>query len=529
MKLTCLPKGTVRLTGPMGKALDTVIEKRLKRLDYVQLVDPFRRRDEADWRWRCEFWGKSVRAAIYAWRSTQDGELLKIIKETVKDLLSTRREDGAITSYPPANQCRNGWDVWGRKYALLGLLAYYQEVDPDPAVKEAVLSQCLRLIEQVPDRLDLVGEQTGFASCSILRGLVEASQLDDGPKGRKIFAYAKHIAEDLACSCFPNIFRACRGGADPAEIGSAKSYELTSCYQGLLAMYAADGDEEKLDFVKCYYEKIRDQEIMLTGTGGLKDTNGEFWFHGATRQTYRDFGALGETCVTVTWLGLCRDLLKLTGDTLLADEMERSFYNALLGSMTPDGTNFIHRNPYLDDGWKKAALDQMPDFPGHDCCRDQAPYGMAMAPLVAVMRSDCGYAVNLYEDLKAEGILKIEGNYPSSDRITVTILRDGDFEIAFRAPKDFAMTVNGCAAQKGRCYRLRKTWKTGDKVDIAFDFSPRKFRLNGFTAELCGPLVMCEETNAPGIRGPIYRSGKKIDYASAGLAFCEENRFKVFF
>ena len=39
-----------------------------------------------------------------------------------------------------------------------------------------------------------------------------------------------------------------------------------------------------------------------------------------------------ETCVTVTWMKLCHQLLRLTGDRVFADAIEQSFVNAYLGA-----------------------------------------------------------------------------------------------------------------------------------------------------------------------------------------------------
>ena len=79
MKLQFLPPGALRLHGPLGKALDKVIANRLRQLDYGMLTAIFRDHSEKDDKWRCEFWGKVVRSAVYAWRGTGDAELKKII------------------------------------------------------------------------------------------------------------------------------------------------------------------------------------------------------------------------------------------------------------------------------------------------------------------------------------------------------------------------------------------------------------------------------------------------------------------
>ncbi|MBQ6599350.1 MAG: glycoside hydrolase family 127 protein, partial [Lentisphaeria bacterium] len=122
--------------------LDKVVKTRLVKIDYGQLAAPFRLRNETDNLWRCEFWGKVVRSAVYAWTSTQNPELKERIDRTVADLLDSQTPDGCISSYPAEKQLE-GWDIWGRKYVLLGLLAYYREMNSDPAVLDGV-RRCAR-------------------------------------------------------------------------------------------------------------------------------------------------------------------------------------------------------------------------------------------------------------------------------------------------------------------------------------------------------------------------------------------------
>ena len=83
-------------------------------------------------------------------------------------------------------------------------------------------------------------------------------------------------------------------------------------------------------------------------------------------------------------------------------------------------------HPFLDDGWKLPSFDQIGrkingSFDGHDCCRAQAPYGFTAAPMTAVMETESGYAVNLYENLTAENVLHIEGNYPLNGKVRIVL------------------------------------------------------------------------------------------------------------
>ena len=525
-----LSKGVVRLYGPLGDAMDRMISGRLKRLDYPLLTEPFRLRNESDGYWRCEFWGKTIRSLVYAWRSTQDQELAEILRKTVAAMLETQTPDGRITSYPPHMQLK-GWDIWGRKYVLLGLLAYYQEFEQDPAVLKALTAMLDDLL-QTQKNIQDCGEHFGIAASSILRAIVEIGEISGD---QKYIDAAKALA-NTGCCYLHNVFDAARIGASPSEIADGKAYELTSCFQGLCALFRHTGDAAMQDAVIKYFEKVRDEEIFITGCGGLKDHNGEFWYHGKDRQMLRNAGGMGETCVTVTWIWFCENILKMTGSSIAADEIERSSYNALLGSLMPDGSNVAHINPFLDDGWKLPSFDQIGrkikgSFDGHDCCRAQAPYGFTAAPMTAVMETEGGYAVNLYENLTAENVLHIEGNYPLNGYVRIVLDCSGTFELALRIPTDFGCKVNGETVPGGSYYRLQNDWQAGDVVEMEFDMTLRKVTdPSGKWYAYCkGPLLMCRETLPAdsGKRTYLQEESGLVDYASAGMDFSPENNFKV--
>ena len=86
-----LPK--IKLHGLLGDALLRSCNNRLKKIDYKQLVEPFRLRNENDGAWRCEFWGKIVRSAILTNFYLQDQSLAQQIEDTVNDIISTQSAD----------------------------------------------------------------------------------------------------------------------------------------------------------------------------------------------------------------------------------------------------------------------------------------------------------------------------------------------------------------------------------------------------------------------------------------------------
>ncbi len=563
-KFDFLPAGAVNLQGPMGQALDKSINNRLKKINYTRLVDVFRYKIDNDHAWRCEFWGKIVRSAILSWYGAPDAELLGIIKATVNDILSTQSPNGCISSYPEDDQTNN-WDIWGRKYVLLGLLRYYNLIERDERVRKACIGVVDHLMTQVgPGRKNIVdcGWHDGLAASSILGAIVGVYRISGD---KRHLDYAKWIA-DSGCSKKHNIFDEARKGEIPENLGNGKAYEMMSCFQGLSELYLELPDPAYLDAVLKFYEQVRDREIFITGAAGLKDWCGEYWFDGKFKQLRDDCGALGETCVTTTWIHYCERVLRLTGDSSVADELELSFYNGILGCMRPDGAAWIHMNPTPLAGAssKKAADDQIlrgfkTPFDGHDCCLAQGPEALAMAPWLAALGDKSGLVVNAYEDMKVRfatpsgqaAVLTISGGYPRQGKVTLVLELPSpeEFTLALRIPAWWGASTLSLSSQvtPGQYYRATQVWKSGIAAEFNFDLSPRRTDMEDRSAICCGPIVLAQDsrlgvvdaavadfafTDAAVPAGfylaKINRDGMILcDYASAGNQFTPENQLCV--
>ena len=566
-QLQILPPGGVSLRGRLGKALGKSISHRLKKVNYDHLVAPFRDRNERDGRWRCEFWGKIVRSAIRSWHAVPDPELEQLIRKTVHDLCTTQTPDGCISSYPAELQTKD-WDIWGRKYALLGLCRYYREIERSEEVRHAV-ARCLdHLMTQVgPEAQRIVdcGHHTGLAASSLLGAVVAAARVT----GEKRFLdYAKWIAAQGG-STEGDIFALARRGTAPAELGNGKAYEMTSCFEGLLELYRETGDPEQLDAVMKYFRAVRDRELFITGAGGLKDMWGEFWYEGRRNQTRSDAGSLGETCVTTTCIRFFGQILRLTGELSAADEMERALYNGILGAMVPDGSWWLHANPtpLAGSSFKKRAGDQIPGY-GEDCCVAQGPEALATAACYAVMRTEEGPAVLFYEACEAkipladgsEAALSITGNYPdgATAAITVSLSAPRRFRLKLRVPAWSTRTRIRVAgeeipARPGTFAEIDRLWTTGDRVELEFDLRFRAVPApdgGALLAAMRGPVLFARDSRLGELDTPVspeeienaqeipaepefvrlcrLPDGSKLcDYASAGNRFTPENTLRV--
>ncbi len=536
----------VRLTGPLGKALLLSVNNRLKTVDYRQLVDIFRFRNETDNAWRCEFWGKIIRSAILSNVYVRDPELAKIIRDTVYDILSTQTADGCISSYPAEKQL-DGWDIWGRKYVLIGLVRYYEMVEQDPAVKTGCIRLLDHLISQVGgDGRDMkkFGWHDGLAASSICDAVVGVYRIS----GEKRFLdFAKAIVAGGA-SLKHNVFEAADVNTPPEDIGNGKAYELTSCFQGLAELCILGELPELRDVCRKYYQNIRDNEIFITGVGGGKDEHGEYWCHGAVEQTApRPGSALGETCVTATWLHYCDCLLRLTGDPSVADEAERALYNGVLGAMTQNGSNWLHRNPtpLTGGGVKRSADDQIgrgfgTPFGGNDCCRAQGPEALAFAPVFAVNVRNEGVALNIYEAMTVKftgGELTVSGNYPYDPAVQIRMTTEAETPLYLRVtPYLKKVMLNGeeIPFEADSYLEIRRQWQAANVVDLTFDFAVFAVPAPGgrpFTAYMRGPIVLAEDARGE-VPAAVHEkaAGRTLcDYAAAGNPADEEHPLQVWF
>ena len=78
------------------------------------------RQDSGNNGWRGEYWGKMMRGACLTYSLTRDPALYRTLRESVFKMLSLPDPDGRISSYRRGAEFR-GWDMWCRKYVLLGL------------------------------------------------------------------------------------------------------------------------------------------------------------------------------------------------------------------------------------------------------------------------------------------------------------------------------------------------------------------------------------------------------------------------
>ena len=93
-----------------------------------------------------------MRGACFVYQYTQNPELYAILEATVRDMMSKADEHGRISSYSVMAQY-NGWDMWCRKYVMLGMEYFIEICTDEELIKEVTASLCA----QADYMLDTIG------------------------------------------------------------------------------------------------------------------------------------------------------------------------------------------------------------------------------------------------------------------------------------------------------------------------------------------------------------------------------------
>ena len=391
---------------------------------WKSFADQYRYQVDANNRgWRGEYWGKMMRGAVLIYEYTRDAALHSILTETVEDMLTVIEPDGRVSSYAREREF-DGWDLWCRKYVLLGM-EYYLDICTDDDLKQRIITFLCRQLDYIMLHIG-EGKKTitsasrnwlGVNSSSILEPVVRLYRLTEK---KEYLDFAGYIV-DCGGAEGVNIFRlAYENKVLPYQYGVSKAYEMMSCFEGLLEYALITKNQKHLTACVNFTKAVMESDVSIIGSCGCSH---ELFDHTTTRQTAYEPGVMQETCVTVTWIKLCSRLLQLTGDSIYADAMEKSFYNAYLGALNIAHNScdyiryrFMEKDPVegLKDtflpfdsysplragkrGQLVGGLQLLPDKSYYGCCTSIGAAGVGvMVKNVLLQRLD-GLSIEFYEN-----------------------------------------------------------------------------------------------------------------------------------
>jgi hypothetical protein len=412
---------------------------------------------------------------------------------------------------------------------MLGLLDYY-DITGDESILAAVRRVANHLLSEVgPGKVNIteIGWFEGLMASSILEPMMllynrsgderylEFAQYIVGqwpkPKNPQIYGIPPVYGWEPRSNDHPHapdLINGTLNGVPPWNLIPAnknslpnKAYEMMSCFEGVLELYRVTGDERLFEASKQFQHNLIDEEITIVGSGSAQ----EKWFGGRYFQIDKQVEKWMETCVTTTWIKFNTQLLRLTGDSKIADQIELSLYNALLGSMSSDGSWWTYFSPMEGSRGKSSSQCGME----LSCCVANGPRALLLMPQIAVMSDDEGLVVNLYEEGKTEAALPsgenvklvMQTDFPLSGEVKITVQCDEpcEFPLSMRIPEwseNTQLSVNTRNYSKvnpGSYRRISRTWKNGDTIHLSLDMTPHVVHLPGFRPHIAikrGPVVL---------------------------------------
>ena len=518
----CFSVGTdknYKFNGILDQSVWYIEDFQLLRVDlWKRFVQQFREDADYEAGWRGEYWGKMMRGACFVYAYSQDPKLYQVLTEAVKDILTTQDNLGRISSYA-VNHEFDGWDIWSRKYVLLGM-EYYLEICKDEALRAQIVESMCRQVDYIMTKIGdpedgklLITKATrhwrGLNSSSLLEPIVRLYNLT---KEQKYFDFATYIV-NCGATDIVNIFDlAYEDKLYPYQYPVTKAYEMTSCFEGLLEYYRVTGIEKYKTSAINFANKVLESDFTIIGCCGCTH---ELFDHSTVRQANtNNHNVMQETCVTVTLMKFFYQLTLLTGQSKYVDAFEISLYNAYLGAINtekvieptllrdhPDWS--IEPLPFdsyspLTAGTRGngiGGLKLMSDNHYYGCCACIGSAGLGLAAKMALMTTEKGFVINMYVDGQIQArtaagrilTLNTRTTYPVGGNICISVdLEEAEsFELLLRIPgwsKQNSLKLNGKEISISSTEELSgyvsvdREWIPGDTIELVLDMRTESIR-----------------------------------------------------
>ena len=300
-----------------------------------------------------------------------------------------------------------------------------------------------------------------------------------------------------------------RTGGDPSFPHGYRCH-IVNFMQGLKApalQWRLDGDPRKAGA----YEAAFAPDGWVMRTCGRPDR----MVNGSEPLTDRSASGGTELCAIAERILSCQSVISVFGSAAVADDLETVAYNALPGTLAPDGKGIRYysllNQPacvdklllFANNGDRKEMVGAICPGPhsGFGCCRSN--FHLAWPKFVQTMwmgTPDGGLAAVAYGPCRVSSNgFEIEegGDYPFGGNVTLMVRGDaGRKTLALRIPAWAAgaeVKVNGApetGMKPGTFHRIVRDWRAGDVVTLVFPLNVRaSFWHHDAVAVSRGPLL----------------------------------------
>jgi uncharacterized protein len=286
----------------------------------------------------------------------------------------------------------------------------------------------------------------------------------------------------------------------PQVIGAARRYEIS-------------GDRRFEDVAGFFWTSVvNDRSFVTTGT-----SNGESWNKepGRVAADLRETNtsATEECCCSYNMLKLTRHLYSWTADPRYFDYYERSLLNMRIGTIRPETGQTQYYLSLIPGAYKSFNSEENSFW----CCTGTGVEEYSKLNDSIYWRDAGGVYVNLFIPSELhwaeKGLrLKQDTKFPEQQSTALTVTADKPVQMALRLRVPAwlktgpTVKVNGrpleATAAPGSYLELRRTWKTGDRVEmelpmhLTVEATPDDPKLQAF---LYGPLVLAGDFGSEGL------------------------------
>ena len=513
----------VGVYGLLGEELNSSKEGRLKHFiqnknsEPIAVFSPNARKTKTKSSWEGEHAGKWLYAASRAAYRSGDNALEENVRQVAGYLISTQEQNGymgtnarGIRMTTDSTVNIKSWDVWIHTYLMAGLLEANKYFPDETFVRAAKKTGDLMIRTFMENNKSLAHNSYhhGMVGTGSLDAFVELYQTTNE---QKYLDFALYCVRQMEYRKGLDIVSRSLKGYDLADIGNGKIYEMLRNYVGLAKLYKVTNNPDLLGACIHAWENITANHLTPTGGpwGGIEQHKECF----NVGYMFSPYGLL-ETCSTMDWIRLNKELLGITGDARYAEELEKSAYNALLGAKFSDGYDWIY---YSYTNGQRIKTGKWA------CCASSGTVALEEIPEAIGGMKNKGIAINIYTPSKIflhhkkAGKTEIiqETGYPFDGNLKLSIKTEKEtaFPLFLRIPSwadDPDISINGepiaSSTIKKGYLEINRPWKN-QTLDIRFLMQPRSIvRANEynhkgwyidstqyFTAFLKGPLVYAAE------------------------------------
>ena len=440
--------------------------------------------------WYGEHAGKWLYAAAKSAARTRSEPLSANVRRVADHLVGLQESDGYLGTYanerrfmvrqPPKPCTWDGapslrtWDIWTHSYLILGLLEAHKHF-AEPrwlAAARRIGDLCWATLSDGGIDITELGNHHGLSATVLMDPAVE---LYVATGEQRYLDLALLILKQADAHPDLALLRRALNGADASEIATGKAYQLAWNLVGLAKLYRATGAPEYRQAVDRLWLSIREHHLTLGGGpwGGVALRSREIFNPAGV---FSPHGYV-ETCSTLAWIQLNRELLAITDDPKYADEIERSAYNDLLGALAPNGEDWCYYS--FPNGQRVHTTYWR-------CCKSSGAMALEELPAIAYgMPAPNVISVNLFGPgtatftLQDAGTVRLEQltEYPFDGAITLRVEpeRAARFAVRLRIPawaSGATARVIGDdmmpAALPGAYVVVDRVWASGDRIELRF-------------------------------------------------------------